>query len=131
MKVPKTVLLTTFKRDGTPVPTPVSLAPDGERIVFRSYDRAWKTKRLRRNPEVEFAPCTLQGRVRGPVARGRARLLDGDEAQAARRALRRRHPVLHGVLVPLAHRLAGYTTMHYELCPTTTSAASPSPSPTG
>jgi len=40
----KTVLLTTYKRDGTPVGTPVSIAFDGDRAFFRSYDKAWKTK---------------------------------------------------------------------------------------
>ncbi len=39
----KTILLTTYKRDGTAVATPVSVAFDGERAFFRSYDKAWKT----------------------------------------------------------------------------------------
>jgi hypothetical protein len=47
----------------------------------------------------------------------RARLLSGDDARQARRALARTHPVLQGVLVPLAHRLMRYETMHYELLP--------------
>ncbi len=32
----KTILLTTYKRDGTPIGTPVSIAFDGERAFFRS-----------------------------------------------------------------------------------------------
>ena len=40
----RTILLTTYKRDGTPVPTPVSIAFDGDRAFFRSYNKAWKTK---------------------------------------------------------------------------------------
>ncbi len=40
----KTILLTTYKHDGTPIGTPVSLAFDGKRAFFRSYDKAWKTK---------------------------------------------------------------------------------------
>ena len=36
----KTILLTTYKRDGTPVGTPVSIAFDGDRAFFRSYDKA-------------------------------------------------------------------------------------------
>ena len=55
LKDTKTVLLTTYKRDGTPVDTPVSLAFDGNRAFFRSYDKAWKTKRLRNNPRVREA----------------------------------------------------------------------------
>jgi hypothetical protein len=48
----RTILLTTYKRDGTPVDTPVSIAFDGDRAFFRSYDQAWETKRLRNNPHV-------------------------------------------------------------------------------
>jgi uncharacterized protein len=111
----KTILLTTYRRDGTPVGTPVSIAFDGDRAFFRSYDKAWKTRRLRNNPQVEFAPATLRGKPTGPSARGRATLLAGEQAHVAARALARRHRVLQGILVPLAHRLKGYRTLHYEL----------------
>ena len=111
----KTILLTTYKRDGTPVGTPVSIAFDGDRAFFRSYDKAWKTRRLRNNPQVEFAPATLRGRTTGPPVQGRATLLAGEQAHIAARALARRHHVLQGILVPLAHRLRGYRTLHYEL----------------
>ena len=68
----KTVLLTTYKRDGTPVETPVSIAFEGDRAFFRSYHQAWKTRRLRNNPEVEVAASTLRGkRTDKPGQRGR------------------------------------------------------------
>ena len=111
----RTVLLTTYRRDGTPAGTPVSIAVEGDRAFFRTYDKAWKAQRLRRNPDVTIAPSTVRGRPTGPAIHARARLLGGVEAQRAARALARKHPLLHGFLVPLAHRLAGYTTLHYEL----------------
>jgi PPOX class probable F420-dependent enzyme len=111
----KTILLTTYRRDGTPVATPVSIAFAGDRAFFRSYDKAWKTKRLRNNPEVEVAASTLRGRPSGPPVHARAILLDGEQADIAARALARHHRVLQGLLVPLAHRLMRYRTMHYEL----------------
>jgi uncharacterized protein len=111
----KTILLTTYKRDGTGVATPVSLAFDGDRAFFRSYDKAWKTRRLRNDPRVQLAPCTLRGKPTGPAIQARATLLGDAEASAAAAALARRHRVLQGVLVPMAHRLARYRTMHYEL----------------
>jgi PPOX class probable F420-dependent enzyme len=113
----KTILLTTYKRDGTAVATPVSLAFGGERAYFRSYDKAWKTKRLRHNPAVQAAPATLRGKPTGPAIRARATLLDGEQARLAARALARRHRVLQAILVPAAHRLMRYQTMHYELIP--------------
>jgi uncharacterized protein len=111
----KTIVLSSYKRDGTLVATPVSLACEGERLFFRSYDRAWKTKRIRTNPRVELAPSTLRGQPTGESVSARAVLLEGEDANAAARALARRHRVLQGLLVPTAHRLAGYQTMHYEL----------------
>lgn len=113
----KTILLTTYKRDGTPVGTPVSIAFDGDRAFFRSYSKAWKTKRLRRNPQVELAPSTLRGQPVGPSVTARATLLDGEQAGVAASALARRHPILQGILVPLAHRVLRYQTLHYELSP--------------
>lgn len=110
-----TILLTTYKRDGTPVPTPVSIAFDGDRAFFRSYDQAWKTKRLRHNARVEIAPATLRGKPTGPPVEAQATLLTGTQAQLAARALARRHRLLQAVLVPVAHRIKHYQTLHYEL----------------
>jgi uncharacterized protein len=113
----KTILLTTYKRDGTAVATPVSVAFDGDRAYFRSYDKAGKTKRIRRDPSAQVAPSTIRGRPTGPAIRARATLLDGEQARVAARALARRHRVLQGFLVSAAHRLMRYRTMHYELTP--------------
>ena len=45
----------------------------------------------------------------------RARCLTGADAQLAARALARRHRVLQRFIVPLAHRVMRYRTVHYEL----------------
>lgn len=115
LKDTKTILLTTYKRDGTGVDTPVSIAFDGDRAYFRSWNKAWKTKRLRNNPRVRAAPCSLRGKPKGPAIEASARLLDGEQARVAARALARRHRVLQAMLVPAAHRAMRWRTMHYEL----------------
>jgi PPOX class probable F420-dependent enzyme len=117
LRTQPTVLLTTFRRDGTPVGTPVNIAVDGERAYFRTWDAAGKAKRLRRDPTVEIAPSTWNGRPTGPAMRARARLLDGAEAARAAALLAAKHPLLHGILVPLTHRLRRNRTVHYELTP--------------
>lgn len=111
------VLLTSFRRDGTPVGTPVSIAVDGDRAYVRSPGTAWKVKRIAREPRIELAPCTPLGRPTGPAMVATARRLDGDEARRAARALRRRHLFLQGVLVPLAHRVLRCGTAHFEVRP--------------
>jgi PPOX class probable F420-dependent enzyme len=112
------VLLTTYKRDGTPVGTAVNVVVEGDHAYFRTWDTAWKLKRIRNNPEVEFAPSTARGRPTAPATKARARVLEGEEAAHAGRLLARKYPVLHGLLVPLIHRLRGNKTMHVELTPT-------------
>ncbi len=113
----RTILLTTYKRDGTPVETPVSIAFDGDRAFFRTYHKAWKTKRLRNNPHVEVRASTFRGKARGQPVHARATLLEREHARVAAKALARRHPLLQAILVPVAHRLLRYQTMHYELRP--------------
>src|ERR687883_1986002 len=113
----KTVLLTTYRRDGTLVGTPVHIAVDGDRAFVRTFDTAWKLKRIRNNPEVEVAPSTMRGEPTGPATHARARVLEGAESAYAARALARKYPVLHGFLIPLVHRLRGNKTMHIELTP--------------
>ena len=89
----KTALLTTFRRDGTPVPTPLSVAVDGDHAYVRTYEKAGKNKRLRNNRHVELAPSTTRGNPTGtpvPAAVAPARL--------RRRAGRRRPPFSPAIL---------------------------------
>ena len=112
----KTVLLTTYRRDGTPV----HIAVDGDHAFVRTFDTAWKLKRIRNNPEVEVAPSTARGKPTGSAIRARARVLSGDESMYAGRAIARKYPILQGFLVPLVHRLRRNKTMHIELTPLNT-----------
>ena len=59
----------------------------------------------------------MRGRPTGPAIQASASLLKGTQARVAARALARRHRVLQAILVPLAHRLMRYRTLHYELRP--------------
>jgi uncharacterized protein len=113
----RTVLLTSYRRNGTPVGTPVHVAVDGDRAFARTWDATWKVKRIRNNPLVEIAPSTFRGRPTGPAIQACARLLDGDQARYAARALARKYRILHGFLIPMVHRLRGYSTVHIELTP--------------
>ena len=115
LKKQRTVLLTSYRRDGTPVRTPVNVVVQGDRADFRTFDKAFKTKRLACNPEVEIAPSTFRGRVTGAASRGHVRLLTEEESEPVRRLLARKHPFLQGFAVPLLHRMKRFRTLHYEL----------------
>lgn len=110
-----TVLLQTRKRDGTWVATPVNIAVQGDHAYIRTYAKAGKSKRLRNFPEVRFCPSTVRGKPTGSTVHAHARLLDGEQAHKAARLLSAKHRVLHGFVVPLAHRIMRTETLHYEL----------------
>lgn len=113
----RNVLLTTCRRDGTPVGTPVHIAVDGDLAFVRTWDTTGKLKRIRNNPEVEVAPSTFRGAPTGKSVRAHARILKGDESVRAGQRLVAKYPLLHGLLIPSIHRLRGNETMHVELTP--------------
>jgi uncharacterized protein len=114
----RTVLVTTYKRDGSVVPTAVNVVVLGDHAYFRTWSTAGKAKRLRRDPKVLIAPATARGRPTGPAMAATARLLGPEHEQPIRQALAKKYPLLQGQLVPLAHRLRRYSTVHYELTAT-------------
>jgi PPOX class probable F420-dependent enzyme len=122
----KTAVLTSYRRNGSPVATPLSVVADGDRLLIRSYERSGKARRIRNRPEVEIAPSTARGKPTGPAARATARLLDGEDSRRAARLLASKYPGLHGIVVPWGHRLSRAkvgATIHYELVPVDQPAA--------
>ncbi len=111
------VRLTTYRRIGTPVSTPVNVAVDGDRVYFRTYEQAGKFKRLRNNPNVDVAPSTWRGQATGPSVPARVRRLIGAEDARAGQLIDHKHSIFQGFLVRTAHRLRRYTTCHFELLP--------------
>lgn len=70
------ISLTTFKRDGTPVSTPVWVtSDDGRRLLVWSGAKTWKVRRLRRDARVLVAPSTFRGRETGGRIAGRGRVI--------------------------------------------------------
>jgi uncharacterized protein len=109
-------LLTTYKKVGTPVATPVYLAVEGDVAYFRTYDASGKAKRLRNTSCVELQPCDSRGKTKGgETVPAMATLLEGDEAEHARTQLNRQHPLALGIVVPRIHKLRGWKTQHYRL----------------
>lgn len=70
------ISLTTFKRDGTTVSTPVwVVSDDGRRLLVWTGAKTWKVRRIRRDPRVLVAAASLRGKERGPRFPGRARVV--------------------------------------------------------
>lgn len=90
----KYVLLTTFRRDGSGVATPLWAVRDGAALVAWTPKDSWKVKRIRRDPRVTVAPCDLRGNVSGPAVDGRARIGDDADLARARTLLGRKYGLL-------------------------------------
>lgn len=85
------VQLTTFRRNGRPVPTPVWCARRGDEIVVWTAPDAGKVKRIRHDPRVLIAPCTVRGRPLGREIEGRASIVDPAEVDDVFAALTRKY----------------------------------------
>ena len=92
------VSLTTFRPDGTATSCVVWRAQDGDALVFRTFARTLKARRLERDPRVGLAVSDREGSHIGPVVYGAARRLSGSESARGHWALTRRV----GVLKPLS-----------------------------
>ena len=75
----KYISLTTFRRNGEPVSTPVEFVVLGGFIYVRTVPGSGKVKRLRGNHHVRLASCTMGGKVRGQYVDGDADLVEEEK----------------------------------------------------
>jgi uncharacterized protein len=93
------LLVTTFRRDSTPVPTPVWVGRDGDELIVWTRSDAGKVKRIRRDPTVEVAACDARGRPRGSSVTGTARILDADGSAHGRTLLKRKYGISGRIVI--------------------------------
>ena len=87
-------LLTTYRRDGRTVPTPLWVVRDGDAVAVWTPTDSGKVKRIRRNPRVLIGPCDFRGRTIGDEAPGVAVVLDRDGTARIRRLLARKYGLI-------------------------------------
>jgi hypothetical protein len=90
----KYMQLTTFRKDGTPVATPVWVARAGDELRVWSAADAGKVKRIRRSGAVQVAPCTARGKPSGAPIDAVARMLPDDDVQGVLDALTQKYGLL-------------------------------------
>jgi PPOX class probable F420-dependent enzyme len=112
------VSLTTFRRTGVPVSTPVWAAPDGDTLVVWTRADSGKVKRLRHTTRVTVTPCDVRGRTRGPVVDGLAEFVPDTERAQAIAALSRAYGLkftLGNATSRLWHRLTRRSGDRHEI----------------
>ena len=85
------VALTTYRRDGTPVTTPVWAAAEGESLYLFSNAAAGKVKRLRNSSRAAIAPCTATGTITGAQLSAEAFNLASDQMPKVWRLLTKKY----------------------------------------
>jgi PPOX class probable F420-dependent enzyme len=89
----KYLSLTSFRRDGTGVATPVWFVETGGRLLVETDAASYKVRRIRRDPRVTIAPCTATGRLRGTPVPAWAELLPDAEVARVERLMARKYRV--------------------------------------
>ena len=89
----KYLSLTSFRRDGTGVATPVWFVETDGRLLVETDAASYKVRRIRRDPRVTIAPCTATGRLRGTPVPAWAELLPDAEVARVERLMARKYRV--------------------------------------
>jgi PPOX class probable F420-dependent enzyme len=97
----KYLSLTTFKRDGTGVATPVWFVAEAGKILVVTGAGSHKVRRIRHNPAVTVAECTASGRLRSSPVPARAQILPCHQAPRARQLMAREYWLDRIVILPV------------------------------
>ncbi|MEH0935722.1 PPOX class F420-dependent oxidoreductase [Micromonospora psammae] len=100
----KYVLLTTFRKDGRAVPTPVWAVRDGDTLAVWTAADSGKVKRIRRDGTVTVAPCDVRGRPHGEAVPGHAVLSGPQDSDRVRDLIKQKYRLV-GRLSLLGSRL--------------------------
>lgn len=106
-------LLTTFRRNGQGVETPVGIRLAEGKAYFTTWSSTGKVKRLAHNPHVTLAPFTKMGmKVIGPTVEGTARRLEETEVEKLSALFK---SGFRGRIWNLIYQLRGWQAIHYEV----------------
>ena len=69
--------LTTYRKDGTPKPTPVWFYDNNDTLFVLTNSDSYKVKRIRNNSDVQVAPCDARGSLLSDeIATGQAQIVE-------------------------------------------------------
>lgn len=97
----KYLSITSYRRDGTGVATPVWFVESDGRLFVQTDSESFKVKRIRTNPAVTVAPCSASGRTRGQPVPARAEAVGDGELPRIEALLKRKYRLDLLVIGPL------------------------------
>lgn len=104
----KYIAFTSFRRDGTPVKTPVWVVSYQDGYAFTTDSESWKVKRIARNPSVTVQVSNVRGRPKrgAPLHHGRAEALDESSVYEVRAAIKSKYRIMYRILIERSDRKA-------------------------
>ncbi|MER6224432.1 PPOX class F420-dependent oxidoreductase [Streptomyces sp900105755] len=100
----KYLLVTSYRKDGTPVPTPVWVVRDGDALGVWTVADSFKVKRIRRRADVTVGPCDVRGNPTGDPVPATAEIADAATTAHYRDLIGRKYGIT-GRLTLLGSRL--------------------------
>lgn len=113
----KYLSLTSFRRDGSAVATPVWFVAEDGRLLVETDGDSYKVKRIRRDPHVLVAPCNARGRIRGELIEAEAEILPESERVRVEQLLAQKYRIDRFIVYPiyrLVTRLRGRSSQTHE-----------------
>jgi PPOX class probable F420-dependent enzyme len=86
-------LVTSYRKDGRAVPTPVWVVRDGDALAIWTTTNAGKVKRIRRDGSVLIGPCDVRGRPTGDQVPGAAVIMDAAGTARVRTLLKQKYGI--------------------------------------
>jgi len=77
----KYINLETYKKDGTPIRTPVWFVIDNDLIYVITREETGKVKRIKNNQNVRIVPCSFKGEPKNEWIRGKAEKITDEGSQ--------------------------------------------------
>ncbi|MFH9011106.1 PPOX class F420-dependent oxidoreductase [Streptomyces sp. NPDC017943] len=100
----KYVLITSYRKNGTPVATPVWVVRDGDALGVWTAADSWKVKRIRNRAGILVGPCDLRGNPTGDQVPATAEIADAATTARYRKLIARKYGLM-GRLTLLGSRL--------------------------
>ena len=94
IKGQKYISLASFRKNGNPVYTPIWFAEKEDKLYVMTRSDSGKYKRIRNNPNIRIAPCTIRGKITGPEFAATARVLPPGDWPWARKVLAHKYWLL-------------------------------------
>lgn len=109
------ISLTTFRKNGQAVPTPVWFAREGDKLYVFSSRTAGKVKRISHTARVMIAPCDMRGQLLGETMEAKARILELSEQLLAITALNKKYGLIKRILDFMGRFTGGLDRAYLEI----------------